>query len=247
MAKQLESTELELKPKGFGVSAHIAAWEARRTESRQQDTLKKAPKEIGRARTNTDTQLKDKGRYQQSQKQTSRQQKAKKPVPSPRPPRERAPAGTQDHKMIHQQHVGQSQYRPRHDDSRQQQGSSKHQNASYVHPSNLSKDNDYLHSTEANPRPAKRQPAIQQQQHGYPHSDDHSYTTQQLPPSHVQNFNPYNLEVGSTVQFSSNPPCFGVIRWIGTVSEVQGLVAGIELVSTSKFRQWYSIYRGHFF
>lgn len=37
------------------------------------------------------------------------------------------------------------------------------------------------------------------------------------------------LEVGSMVEVN-NPPLFGVIRWIGHISGVQELVAGIELV-----------------
>ena len=235
MAEQ-ESTEL--KPKGFGVSAHIAVWEARSTGNRQQNIPKKAPKEIkrARARANTDPQLNEKGRYQQPQKWNSSQQKAKRPVPSPRLPKGRAAASTQDHMMIHQQHIGQSHRQ----DSPRQQGSNsvnEHQNANYVHSFNQSKDGGYVHFTEANPRPANWQPAVQKQQHRYsdPYSD-YSYIPQQLPPSHVQNPNPYNLEVGSTVQISAtnpnDPPCYGVIRWIGTVSGVQGLVAGIELVST---------------
>ena len=41
------------------------------------------------------------------------------------------------------------------------------------------------------------------------------------------------LVVGSAVMIrNSNPPMCGTIRWIGTISQVQGYVAGVELVST---------------
>ncbi len=40
----------------------------------------------------------------------------------------------------------------------------------------------------------------------------------------------FQLSIGSTVQLS-NPPRYGVIRWIGDLPAVQGLIAGIELVS----------------
>ncbi len=46
-----------------------------------------------------------------------------------------------------------------------------------------------------------------------------------------------NLAVGSTVQVAtanpSDPPRYGVIKWIGEVTGVPGYVAGIALVSTS--------------
>ena len=38
------------------------------------------------------------------------------------------------------------------------------------------------------------------------------------------------LDVGSAVQIS-DPPRYGVIRWIGELPNIQGIVAGIELVS----------------
>ena len=38
------------------------------------------------------------------------------------------------------------------------------------------------------------------------------------------------LVVGSLVQVS-DPPQYGVIRWIGELPNIQGTVAGIELVS----------------
>ena len=47
-----------------------------------------------------------------------------------------------------------------------------------------------------------------------------------------------NLVVGSAIQITTvpnEPPCYGVIRWIGTVPGVQGQVAGIELVSAYRW------------
>ncbi len=50
----------------------------------------------------------------------------------------------------------------------------------------------------------------------------------------VGNSNPYNLGVGSTVQLMSispnEPPRYGVIRWIGPMSGVEGTIAGVEMV-----------------
>ncbi len=42
--------------------------------------------------------------------------------------------------------------------------------------------------------------------------------------------NDHHLSIGSTVQLS-DPPRYGVIRWIGELPAVQGLIAGVELVS----------------
>ena len=45
------------------------------------------------------------------------------------------------------------------------------------------------------------------------------------------NDNPHNLEVGSMIQFG-NPPCYGVIKWMGTLPETEHvLMAGVEVVS----------------
>ena len=38
------------------------------------------------------------------------------------------------------------------------------------------------------------------------------------------------LDVGSAVQVS-DPPRYGVLRWIGELPNIQGTVAGVELVS----------------
>ena len=45
-------------------------------------------------------------------------------------------------------------------------------------------------------------------------------------PSHHHQF-----QMNSRVQFS-DPPRYGVIRWIGNLPQVAGLIAGVELVST---------------
>ena len=51
------------------------------------------------------------------------------------------------------------------------------------------------------------------------------------PDSQSPNDNPYNLKVGSLIQFG-NPPCYGVIKWIGTLPETEHvLMAGVEVVS----------------
>jgi len=56
----------------------------------------------------------------------------------------------------------------------------------------------------------------------------HSAPPQSSPqpiPSHV------GLGIGSTVQMS-DPPRYGVIKWMGGLPNIQGLVAGVELVSS---------------
>ena len=44
----------------------------------------------------------------------------------------------------------------------------------------------------------------------------------------------YSLDVGSLIQLSSsnpnNPPRYGIIRWMGTPSGIEGIIAGVELV-----------------
>ena len=45
-----------------------------------------------------------------------------------------------------------------------------------------------------------------------------------------------HLGIGSTVVMSnSNPPMYGTIRWIGTIPQVNGYVAGMELVSVTVY------------
>jgi len=42
--------------------------------------------------------------------------------------------------------------------------------------------------------------------------------------------NPHNLKVGSAIQ-QSDPPSYGVIKWIGELSGIDGIQAGVEMVS----------------
>ena len=44
------------------------------------------------------------------------------------------------------------------------------------------------------------------------------------------NASPHNLTVGSLIQFG-NPPCYGVIKWIGSLPKASCVMAGVELVS----------------
>jgi len=41
--------------------------------------------------------------------------------------------------------------------------------------------------------------------------------------------NPHNLEVGSLVQFGS-PPCYGEIKWMGSLPNVDHTMGGVEVV-----------------
>ena len=59
------------------------------------------------------------------------------------------------------------------------------------------------------------------QQQGY------NPTKPDLQPS---NDNPHNLKLGTMVQFG-NPPCYGVIKWIGSLPDTNCVMAGVELVS----------------
>ena len=47
---------------------------------------------------------------------------------------------------------------------------------------------------------------------------------------------PSGLEVDSVVQIANNDSRTGVIRWIGEFPGMQGLIAGVELVSTNQYR-----------
>ena len=40
-----------------------------------------------------------------------------------------------------------------------------------------------------------------------------------------------SFSMGSTVQLLSDPPRYGVIQWIGTLPDIEGRIAGVELVS----------------
>ena len=67
-----------------------------------------------------------------------------------------------------------------------------------------------------------RQYHVSQSQPGQRHV---AYDGQQSAP-------PSDLEVGSGVQIANNDSRTGVIRWIGEFPGMQGLIAGVELVST---------------
>ena len=41
--------------------------------------------------------------------------------------------------------------------------------------------------------------------------------------------NPYDLEVGSVIQYGE-PVCCGVIKWIGNLPDETGMFAGVEMV-----------------
>ena len=48
--------------------------------------------------------------------------------------------------------------------------------------------------------------------------------------------NPYNLEVGSVIQYVAQ--C-GVIKWIGKLSDQEEIFAGVEMVSHGTFNAYY--------
>ena len=48
-----------------------------------------------------------------------------------------------------------------------------------------------------------------------------------------ESHNPYNLEVGSAVQYMDFNQ-YGVIKWIGTISDSRDVYAGIEMVRRYK-------------
>jgi len=41
--------------------------------------------------------------------------------------------------------------------------------------------------------------------------------------------NPHNLDVGNMIQFG-NPPCYGIIKWIGSLPNYERIMAGVEMV-----------------
>ena len=79
----------------------------------------------------------------------------------------------------------------------------------------LSQEQPYTNISEHERPPLKHQPEMKAFTH-HPERPDH-------PPLQHQ------FSIGSTVQISE-PPRYGVIRWIGELREIQGLVAGVELV-----------------
>lgn len=47
----------------------------------------------------------------------------------------------------------------------------------------------------------------------------------------------HSFSIGSSIQLLSDPPCYGVIQWIGTLPGInEGHIAGVELVSSSWIR-----------
>ena len=60
-----------------------------------------------------------------------------------------------------------------------------------------------------------------------------------MPPRSAVHVHP-NLTVGSRIQLPTPSPIepfkYGVIRWIGKLSTIQGLVAGVEMVSAECVR-----------
>ena len=46
--------------------------------------------------------------------------------------------------------------------------------------------------------------------------------------------NPHNLQVGAMIQFG-NPPCYGIIKWIGSLPSYGCLMAGVEVVCDLAF------------
>ena len=45
-----------------------------------------------------------------------------------------------------------------------------------------------------------------------------------------------HVGIGSAVVISnSNPPMYGTIRWIGTIPQVNGYIAGVQLVSVTLY------------
>ena len=55
------------------------------------------------------------------------------------------------------------------------------------------------------------------------------YKPVRSPDPQPSNENPHNLEIGSLIQFG-NPPCYGVIKWIGPIPEANCKMAGVEVV-----------------
>lgn len=71
--------------------------------------------------------------------------------------------------------------------------------------------------------------------YGQPSSLSHQRQLEDNKPEHsaVMNENPYNLEKGSLIEFS-NPPKYGVIKWIGYLSGISKKcrIAGVEMVNS---------------
>jgi len=66
----------------------------------------------------------------------------------------------------------------------------------------------------------------------HPQFINESHNKPQLMPTQyveIPEDNPHNLEVHSLVQFGS-PPCYGVIKWIGYLPEIDHTMGGVEVV-----------------
>ena len=83
---------------------------------------------------------------------------------------------------------------------------------------------------------AHQQSAIQDRVTSYPTEHlSHQQQPPQFPPRSEHHQKGHQglsgLEVGSVVQIANNADRTGVIRWVGNLPGVQGLIAGVELVS----------------
>ena len=58
-----------------------------------------------------------------------------------------------------------------------------------------------------------------------------STPVQESPPLPISSGNTYGLEVGSLAEVKTDPPFYGVIRWIGQPPGLRNVLAGLELVS----------------
>ncbi len=92
------------------------------------------------------------------------------------------------------------------------------------------------HTSPPSPRPRQYPSPPSQWDHNRQQPSQWDHNRQQPQPNaRVGSSNPHNLEIGSPVQISSTdpnePPRYGVIRWIGPMSGVDGTIAGIELVA----------------
>ena len=73
--------------------------------------------------------------------------------------------------------------------------------------------------------------------HPLPPPEAHNHPSAQPGPQHVVYTGPpgttppRDLDIGSVVQLAPDPSRTGVIRWTGNLPEIQGLIAGVELVS----------------
>ncbi len=115
-----------------------------------------------------------------------------------------------------------------------QQG--QNQGRSNQYQQNQSRSNRYQHGQDQGQSNQYQQgqdftsPSSQPRQHQNPNSQH----GREQPNARVGNSNPYNLGIGSPVQVMSTnpnePPRYGVIRWIGPMSGVEGTIAGVEMV-----------------